>query len=85
MINLAESLKEGALFTGLEDVAAEALALVGHAGAEDNLELQIRALEVLQVVVPHVSAEESRAAVNAAFEGMVLGEQHRRRVVCTGV
>jgi len=40
---------------------------------------------VRQVVVPHVSAEESRAAVNAAFEGMVLGEQHRRRVVCTGV
>ena len=34
---------------------------------------------------PGVSAKETRAAVNAAFEEMVLSGQHRRRVVCTGV
>jgi len=85
LMNLSESLQEGVLFTGLEDVAAEALALVGRAGAADNLELQIKALDVLSVVAPDASAGELRAAVNVAFEEMVRGAERRYEGVGGGV
>lgn len=85
LIDLTDSLQEGVLFMGLEDVAAEALALVGRAGAANNLELQIRALAVLSVVAPDVSEWELRSTVNAAFEGMVRNAERSYEGVGGGV